>query len=569
MRESRRYVSVRRVSRRVSASNSLSTKDLKFWLKVPVISTALWKSLWKPPISFCRRNSLSGSRSERDAHGERLSDTLRSAAILTQLLTAPEQSPWPEILSGLERRLNKETFETWLRPLRLAEVDSSRRLVRLLAPNGIVRDWVASNYSSALRETLDELHLSHYQIDWVLDETPPNGQSPVRLAPSQPSLFDYSLPVPPTPSKVALPPEIPTARDTRYSSASVRLNTLQPSLNPKYTFQTFVVGSCNQLAHAAALAVADAPGKTYNPFYIYGGVGLGKTHLMQAVGRAISDATPALRICYISLENFMNELINAIKCGPDKTQAFRERYRSIDVLLMDDIQFITGKGRTQEEFFHTFDALYNAQKQIVITSDCPPREIPMEIEDRLHSRFEWGLIADIEPPDLETKVAILKRKADLDGFELPDDVALFIATKVKHNIRELEGSLVRLLAISSLRGLPISKMLAQDAIRTIVETQEEDGISIAKIQRTVAAYYGMSVEKLTARSNARHVSAPRQVAMYLCKRLTKSSFPEIGRQFGGKHHTTVIHSVEKVEHLLPTDPALHKAVSTLIDRLCS
>ncbi len=492
----------------------------------------------------------------------------RSISILPQLPTPSDQSPWREILSNLERRLNKETFETWLRPLKLAEVDSSRRVVRLLAPNRIVRDWVASNYSSHLRETLDELHLGHYQVDWVLEEASSPRQLAVAPASSQPKLFEDTASEPANQLTAPSSPKNPPARDTASSSASLQFNALQLSLNPKYAFQTFVVGSCNQLAHAAAMAVADAPGKTYNPFYIYGGVGLGKTHLMQAVGRAISEATPALRVLYISLESFMNELINAIKCGPDKTLAFRERYRSIDVLLIDDIQFITGKGRTQEEFFHTFNALYDAQKQIVITSDCPPREIP-EIEERLHSRFEWGLIADIEPPDLETKVAILKRKADLDGFELPDDVALFIASKVKHNIRELEGSLVRLVAISSLRGLPISKMLAQDAIRTIVDNQDDDGISIAKIQRTVAAHYGMSVEKLTAKSNARHVSAPRQVAMYLCKRLTKSSFPEIGRQFGGKHHTTVIHSVQKIEKLLPTDPRLHKAVSTLIDRLCS
>jgi chromosomal replication initiator protein len=337
------------------------------------------------------------------------------------------------------------------------------------------------------------------------------------------------------------------------------------SLNPKYSFQTFVVGSCNQFAHAATLAVAESPGTTYNPLYIYGGVGLGKTHLMHAAGHAIAERNRHLRITYISAEKFMNELINAIRY--DKTQAFREKYRSIDVLMVDDIQFMAGKERTQEEFFHTFNALYDRQKQIVISSDCPPREIPT-LEERLHSRFEWGLIADIEPPDLETKVAILKRKADLDGVALPDDVAFYIASKIKSNIRELEGSLVRLVAISSLRGLPITKMLAQDAIKNIAEDDRPAGVSIEQIQQAVSAHYRMRVDELKSKNNARQIAVPRQIAMYLCKRLTKHSFPEIGREFGGKHHTTVMHSVDKIEALLLRDAALHRVVSDLMDNLC-
>jgi chromosomal replication initiator protein len=262
----------------------------------------------------------------------------------------------------------------------------------------------------------------------------------------------------------------------------------------------------------------------------------------------------------------MNELINAIRY--DKTQTFREKYRSIDVLLMDDIQFMAGKERTQEEFFHTFNALYDKQKQIVITSDCPPREIPT-LEERLHSRFEWGLIADIEPPDLETKVAILRRKADLDGVDLPDDVALFIAGKVKNNIRELEGSLVRLVAISSLRGMPISKMLAQDAIRNISDNDRPEGITIEKVKKIVALHYHLSVEELKSKNNSRQIAVPRQVAMYLCKRLTRHSFPEIGREFGGKHHTTVIHSYEKINALIQENKDFHRVVSELIDNLCN
>ncbi len=346
----------------------------------------------------------------------------------------------------------------------------------------------------------------------------------------------------------------------------VDIEPIENSLNPKYTFEKFVVGSCNQFAHAAALAVAEAPGKTYNPMYIYGGVGLGKTHLMHAAGHAIRERNRHLRVAYITSEKFMNELINAIRY--DKTQTFREKYRSIDVLLMDDVQFLAGKERTQEEFFHTFNALHNDQKQIVITSDCPPREIPT-LEERLHSRFEWGLIADIEPPDLETKVAILKRKADLDGVDLPDEIAFYMATKVNSNIRELEGSLVRLVAISSLRGVPISKMLAQDAMRNIIDSDQPEGLSIERIAKKVADKYDLSFEEIKSKNNSRQIAVPRQIAMYLCKRLTKHSFPEIGKAFGGKHHTTVMHSVEKIDRLIKEDRTLHRIVSEFIDNLCS
>jgi chromosomal replication initiator protein len=340
---------------------------------------------------------------------------------------------------------------------------------------------------------------------------------------------------------------------------------VEGNLNPKYTFGTFVVGSCNQFAHAASQAVAEAPGKTYNPLYMYGGVGLGKTHLMHASGHAIKGVNRNIKLSYISAEKFMNELINAIRY--DKTQIFREKYRSIDVLMIDDIQFMAGKERTQEEFFHTFNALYDGQKQIVITSDCPPREIPT-LEERLHSRFEWGLIADIEPPDLETKIAILKRKADMDGVVLPDDVAFFIASKVKSNIRELEGSLIRLVAIASLKGVPINKMIAQDAIKNIAQDDENVGITIPQIQQVVSSHFRLRVEELTSKNNARQVAVPRQIAMYLCKRLTKHSFPEIGRSFGGKHHTTVMHSVDKIEALVETDQILQRTVTELTDLLC-
>jgi chromosomal replication initiator protein len=285
---------------------------------------------------------------------------------------------------------------------------------------------------------------------------------------------------------------------------------------------------------------------------------------MHACGHAIKQRNPLLQLSYLSSERFMNELINAIRY--DKTQNFREKYRSVDVLLIDDIQFMAGKERTQEEFFHTFNTLYEQQKQIVISSDCPPREIPT-LEERLHSRFEWGLIADLEPPDLETKIAILKRKAETMGVAIPNDVALFIASRVKNNVRELEGSLIRLVAISSLRGLPISKELAKDAIRNIASEEEPGLVTIQQIQKAVAATYKISVDQLVCKNNSRQFAFPRQIAMYLCKRLTKHSYPEIGRAFGGKHHTTVIHSFEKIRSLSSADTSFQRLLLDLSENL--
>jgi len=420
--------------------------------------------------------------------------------------------------------------------------------VRIAAPNSVVRDWILSQYAQAIEESLVELDLQNCRIEWLTPSpdqqgqdacAPVAGRNPRQRGTRERAVVERSVAGPQL-------PELPSA-----------------PLNDKYTFASFVVASCNRFAHAATLAVAEAPGKTYNPLYLYGGVGLGKTHLIQATGHAIKRANPKLQVAYLSLERFMNELINAIRYGYDKTQVFRERYRSIDVLLIDDVQFIAGKERTQEEFFHTFNALYDGQKQIVLTSDCPPREIP-EIEERLHSRFEWGLIADIEPPDLETKVAILRKKAEIQRVDLPDDVALFLAGNSKHNIRELEGSLVRVLAMASLRGLPVSKALAQEAMRGVSRASEENPVSIQRIQKTVADYYKISVDTLRSRSNVRTVLVPRQVAMYLCKRLTKTSYPEIARQFGGKHHTTVIHSVEKINNLVESDRELGAVIKRLI-----
>jgi len=485
--------------------------------------------------------------------------------------TVIESRIWNDILHAVGKRLNRQSFETWIRPILFDGCDESGHVLHLRAPNHIVKDWVSTNYSDVLDDSLAELNLSEYQLDWTIDEDAQRAEAAKGKEEDALADLDMEEKAPSGNGKsnssnlFSLLEAAESDGLTPGATTFVDIEPLENSLNPKCSFQTFVVGSCNQFAHAAALAVAEAPGKTYNPLYIYGGVGLGKTHLVHAVGHAIKERNRYLRLSYISAEKFMNELINAIRY--DKTQTFREKYRSIDVLLMDDIQFMAGKERTQEEFFHTFNALYDGQKQIVITSDCPPREIPT-LEERLHSRFEWGLIADIEPPDLETKVAILKRKADLDGVALPDDVAFFIASKVKSNIRELEGSLVRLIAISSLRGVPISKMLAQDAIRNIAEDDRPAGITVEQIQRTVAAHYRLRVDDLKSKNNSRQIAVPRQVAMYLCKRLTKHSFPEIGREFGGKHHTTVIHSVDKIDALVSRDQNFHRVVSDLMDNLC-
>jgi chromosomal replication initiator protein len=483
--------------------------------------------------------------------------------------TMIESQIWDNILHAVEKRLNRQSFETWIRPIHFEGYDEAEHKLHLRAPNQVIKDWVSTNYSDVLDASLEELNLSTYQVDWTVEE---ESQSPKAIANDDVgndfSISDDSNSAARSDKSSTLFSLLEAAESdglTPGATTFVDIEPLENSLNPKCSFESFVVGSCNQFAHAAALAVAEAPGKTYNPLYIYGGVGLGKTHLMHAIGHKIKTINRYLRLSYISAEKFMNELINAIRY--DKAQTFREKYRSIDVLLIDDIQFMAGKERTQEEFFHTFNALYDAQKQIVISSDCPPREIPT-LEERLHSRFEWGLIADIEPPDLETKVAILKRKADLDGVTLPDDVAFFIASKVKSNIRELEGSLVRLIAISSLRGLPISKMLAQDAIRNIAEDDQPAGITLEQIQKVVAAHYRLRVDDLKSKNNSRQIAVPRQVAMYLCKRLTKHSFPEIGREFGGKHHTTVIHSVEKIEALITKDQNFHRVVSDLMDNLC-
>jgi chromosomal replication initiator protein len=472
---------------------------------------------------------------------------------------------WNTVLDTVKGRLDSHVFNTWFRPVHFDGIDAESRIVRLRAAD-ITRHWVTLYYTDLLTQAMEAAGLSDYKLDWTIE----SRDSVETMLPEFAELEDATQ-FETTIAATATAGD-PGGRQqangfARTASTSfVDIETVEQSLNPKYTFEKFVVGSSNQFAHAASLAAAETPGKTYNPLFIYGGVGLGKTHLMHAIGHSVKERNRHLRVSYITSEKFMNELINAIRY--DKTHAFREKYRSIDVLLMDDVQFLAGKERTQEEFFHTFNALHNEQKQIVITSDCPPRDIPT-LQERLHSRFEWGLIADIEPPDLETKVAILKRKADLDGIELADDIAIFIASNIRSNVRELEGSLVRLVAISSLRGIPISKMLAQDAMKNIIDAERPQGLTMERIARTVASHYKLTVEELKSKNNSRAIAVPRQVAMYLCKRLTKHSYPEIGREFGGKHHTTVMHSFDKIDTLVKEDRNFHNTVSGLIDNLCS
>ena len=452
---------------------------------------------------------------------------------------------WESVLSSIEKKINHESFMTWFKPISFIKEEEAG--IYLKAPDRVFEDWILNNYRDILDEALEENQITNKPIFFEIAPSNPKIEVQESKSPKQPKASSNTSTTPATTPNTSL-------------TDFVDLEPLELPLNPRYTFDNFVVGSCNQFAHAAALAVAEAPSKTYNPLFVYGGVGLGKTHLMCALGQRIKNNNRHLRLSYISAEKFMNELINAIRY--DKTMTFREKYRSIDILLIDDIQLIAGKERTQEEFFHTFNALYDNQKQIVISSDCPPREIPT-LEERLHSRFEWGLIADIQPPDLETKVAILRKKAETENINLPDSVAMFIASKIKSNIRELEGSLVRLTALSSLRGEQITISLAQEALRNIVD-EEQRAVTIETIQKVVAEYYNMRVADLKSKSNTRNIAVPRQVAMYLCKLLTKASLPEIGREFGGKHHTTVMHSISKISELNEQKGSFHRLINSLI-----
>ncbi len=424
---------------------------------------------------------------------------------------------WDDVLARVEGKINRHSFATWFRPTSYLATDGYT--LRIGVPNAQFREWLSKNYRSILQEALAEVGQPLVQV--VFEE---NAEEPAAQA-SAPTV-DRDVAV----------------------------------LNPKYTFESFVVGSSNQFAHAAARAVAEIPSKSYNPLFIYGGVGLGKTHLMHAIGHYILAREKKLNLSYISTDRFINEMINSIRF--DRLPQFRAKYRAIDVLLIDDIQFIAGKDRTQEEFFHIFNALHDAQKQIVVSSDCPPRQIPT-IEERLHSRFEWGLIADIQAPDIETKIAILRKKAEAERVFLPENVALFIASKVKTNIRELEGSLIRLIAYASLTGRDIDLPLAQETLRDLLHAEEKP-VSIEMIQKFVADHYKLKISELKAKNNSKSIAGPRQIAMYLTKSLTTASLPEIGKEFGGKHHSTVIHSIRKIDDQRKQDPEFDRLIHSFV-----
>ena len=438
------------------------------------------------------------------------------------------QEVWQEAMSAIRERINAHSYETWFKPLTLGLIEGNR--VRVSLPNSFFKEWFEEHYLDLLKGALEDLIFSKVNVEMVIPESE-GGPAPV----------------------IAPPREGGGRRSSRRPPAAPHV-----SLNAKYTFDSFVVGSGNQFAHAASLAVGEQLSKAYNPLFIYGGVGLGKTHLLHAVGHLALERTRGLRISYVSSEKFTNDLINAIRF--DATREFRTHYRGLDLLLVDDIQFIAGKERTQEEFFHTFNDLYNAPKQIVISSDSMPKEIP-GLEERLRSRFEWGLIADIQPPDLETKAAILRKKAQAEGLRIPDEVSLFIAKSVKSNVRELEGYLVRVVAFASLTGQEISLQLAQEVLKELV--RDDRTINIDHIQRLVADYYHLKVKDLISRNRNRGVVLPRQVAMYLSRAHTGASLPEIGTAFGGKDHSTVIHSCAKIRDLLARDDAFRKQVTEL------
>ncbi|HWW87065.1 MAG TPA: chromosomal replication initiator protein DnaA [Vicinamibacterales bacterium] len=440
---------------------------------------------------------------------------------------------WDQILARIETKVNRHSFYTWFRPTTFVTEDRASVTVRV--PNTLFKDWLTKHYSGVLAEAMSEVKRPNLVVSFVAD-SPSESTPGVQLSVHEAAIAE---------SGPALPSTSPSPA----------------GLNPRYTFDSFIVGSSNQFAHAACRAVAEAPSRSYNPLFIYGGVGLGKTHLMHAVGQYVLEHDRDLKLTYISSERFMNEMINAVRY--DRVLDFRERYRSVDVLLVDDIQFLAGKEGTQTEFFHTFNALYDSQKQIVLSSDCPPHEIPA-LEERLRSRFEWGLTADIQSPDLETKVAILKKKSETEAVPLPDNVAMYIAGKIKSNIRELEGSLIRLIAYASLTGQEMSLPLAQEVLKNILD-HDEKAVTIEVIQKFVAEYYNLKLVDLKSRNNSKSIAMPRQIAMYLCKGLTHASLPEIGRSFGGKHHSTVIHSIRKVEDMRRKSADFNSLMSSFLE----
>ncbi|GAV24077.1 chromosomal replication initiator protein DnaA [Carboxydothermus islandicus] len=451
------------------------------------------------------------------------------------MLKNPVEELWEQVMEVLKNHVNKPSWDMWIKSIRPLGFLENTILVEV--PNKFAKDWLEEHYASLIKHILSLI--TNEDINFKL------------VVPSESALEESE-------GKTKVKKNSPK-KPSKFFEEGIFF-----TLNPKYTFETFVVGNSNRFAHAACLAVAESPAEAYNPLFIYGGVGLGKTHLMHAIGHYILKNKPEMKVAYVTTEKFTNDLINSIK--DDTTEEFRNKYRSIDVLLIDDIQFLEKKERTQEEFFHTFNALYEANKQIVISSDRTPKELST-LEDRLRSRFEWGLITDIQPPDLETRIAILRKKAQLDNLHVDDAVLNFIANEIVSNIRELEGALIRVVAYAGLHGEPITVDLAAKALKDLLPSNHVKPITIPLIQQVVANFYGLTVDDLKAKKRTKSVAFPRQVAMYLCRELTDASLPKIGEEFGGRDHTTVIHAHEKIQQDLQSDPNLKTVIRQLTEQI--
>ena len=436
---------------------------------------------------------------------------------------------WDKTLDIIKSELSEVSFNTWIKSCEPMSISSDT--IKISVPNSFTQDILDKRYKDLVVNSIKAVCSKLYKIEFIIMS---DGLDKDK-------------------------------NNTLEISKSIIVNDeMSSTLNPKYTFKSFVIGNSNRFAHAASLAVAESPAKAYNPLFIYGGVGLGKTHLMHAIGHYILESNPSAKVVYVSSEKFTNELINAIK--DDKNEEFRNKYRNVDILLIDDIQFIAGKERTQEEFFHTFNELHDANKQIILSSDRPPKEIPT-LEDRLRSRFEWGLIADIQVPDFETRMAILKKKADVENLNVANDVMGYIATKIKSNIRELEGALIRIIAYSSLTNREVSVDLATEALKDIISKKQGKHVTIDIIQDVVSSYFNLRIEDLKSQRRTRNVVYPRQIAMYLSRKLTDMSLPKIGEEFGGRDHTTVIHAYEKISENLKMDDSLQQTVNDITKKL--
>jgi chromosomal replication initiator protein len=441
---------------------------------------------------------------------------------------------WDQVLQLLKERMSGPSFETWFSGTKIVGFNPSTNTITVSVPTTFATNWIQNHYTTMIQNSIIALTEREYAVEFVSAQEQP-----------------VDNPLPKEPLAV---PQVKTGSQPQVT----------PNLNPRYTFDTFVIGASNRFAHAASLAVAENPAESYNPLFIYGGVGLGKTHLMHAIGNYVLKNRPQAKVLYLSSERFTNEFITAIR--ENNPGEFRNRYRSIDVLLIDDIQFLSKKEQTQEEFFHTFNTLHEEHKQIVISSDRPPKEIPT-LEDRLRSRFEWGLITDIQPPDLETRIAILQRKAKAEALNIPEEVIYYIANQIDSNIRELEGAIIRVVAYSSLVNEDLSVELAEEALKDIISPDRPRAITVNQIQKVIGDHFGLKVDDFKAKKRTKNVAFPRQLAMYLTRELTDLSLPKIGEAFGGRDHTTVLHACEKVSNEIKKDPALRKTLERLAEAI--